>query len=151
MVSGYSTLVQFQSGTREKIRALQQWYSTFFCKVSFLCHSKGSKCQQNIFEVSYIDYRSHGVRYQGVQGVHGPPRIKLGGPVIGLDPPDFKKNIKILCENKRINNSFENSSLVFTVSKHFSKFSKKFYILRIILFFIYSKFLNILTCIFSFV
>ena len=30
----------------------------FFCQVSFLCHSKGSKCQLNIFEVSYIDYRS---------------------------------------------------------------------------------------------
>ena len=37
---------------------IQQWYSTFFCQVSFLCHSKGSKCQLNIFEVSYIDYRS---------------------------------------------------------------------------------------------
>ena len=46
---------------------------------------------------------SHGVRYRGFQGVHGPPRIKLGGPVIGLDPPDFFKNIKILCENKTIN------------------------------------------------
>ena len=51
--------------------------------------------------------------------------MKTGGPVIGLDPPPrFFKNIKILCENKKINNSFENSSLVVTVSKHFSKFSE---------------------------
>ena len=64
-------------------------------------------------------------------GPGGPwtPRIKLGGPVIGLDPPDILKNIKILCENKRINNSFENSSLIVTVSKHFSKFSKKFFLI----------------------
>ena len=34
-----------------------------------------------------------------------------------------------------MNNSFENSRLVVTVSKHFSKFNKKFYILWIILFF----------------
>ena len=34
---------------------IQQWYSTFFCQVSFLCHSKGSKCQLNIFEASYIE------------------------------------------------------------------------------------------------
>ena len=33
---------------------------------------------------------------------------------------------------KKINNSFENSSIVVTVSKHFSKFSENF--------FIYSKF-----------
>ena len=42
---------------------------------------------------------------------------------------------------KKINNSFENSSIVVTVSKHFSKFSENF--------FIYSEFLNILTCILS--
>ena len=64
------------------------------------------------------------------------PQNKTGGPVIGLDPPDVLKNIKILCENKRIYNCFENSSLVVTVSKHFSKFSKTFFnILRIIIFF----------------
>ena len=64
------------------------------------------------------------------------PQNKTGGPVIGLDPQIFLKNIKILCENKRINNSFENSSLVVTVSKHFSKFSENFFhILRIILYF----------------
>ena len=59
-------------------------------------------------------------------GPGGPwtPQNKTGGPVIGLDPPDVFKDIKILCENKRINNSFENSSLVVTVSKHFSKFSE---------------------------
>ena len=93
----------------------------------------------------------HGVRYRGVQGVHGPPRIKLGGPVIGLDPPDFFKNIKILCKNKRINNCFENSSLVVTVS-NFSKFSEKFFIYsESFYFFLYSEFLNILTCIFSWI
>ena len=41
-----------------KDTSITQWYSTFFCQMSFLCHSKGSKCQLNIFEVSYIDYRS---------------------------------------------------------------------------------------------
>ena len=40
------------------VQSVHQWYSTFFCQVSFLCHSKGSKCQQNIFKVSYIDYKS---------------------------------------------------------------------------------------------
>ena len=40
----------------EKPHYVDQWYSTFFCQVSFLCHSKGSKCQLNIFEVSYKEY-----------------------------------------------------------------------------------------------
>ena len=43
------------------------------------------------------------------------PRIKLGGPVIYLDSQIFFKNIKILCENKTITNSFENSSLKIAV------------------------------------
>ena len=101
-----------------------------------------------IFDYNSRDILHYGVRYRGVQGVHGPPRIKLGGPVIGSDPPDFFKNIKILRENKRFNNSFEDSSLIVTVSKHFSKFSENlFYILKIILVFIYLAFLDILTCI----
>ena len=44
--------------TKMSLSYVHQWYSTFFCQVSFLCHSKGSKCQLNIFEDSYIDYRS---------------------------------------------------------------------------------------------
>ena len=51
------------------VRALREAYrvqlycmpvvlNLFFAKCHFLCHSKGSKCQLNIFEVSYVDYRS---------------------------------------------------------------------------------------------
>ena len=68
-------------------------------------------------------------------GPGGPwtPQNKTEGSSNRFGPPRFIfKNIKILCENKRINNSFENSSLVVTVSKHFSKFSENyFHILRI--------------------
>ena len=77
----------------------------------------------------------HGVRYRGVQGVHGPPKNKLGGPVIGLDPPTFLKNLKILFENIRINNSFKNSSKVLSWSQNiFLNLAITFYILRINLF-----------------
>ena len=46
--------------------------------------------------------RHHGVRYRGVQGVHGPPNIKLGGPVIGLDPQDFSKILKFYLKIKKL-------------------------------------------------
>ena len=47
------------------------------------------------------------------------------GPVIDLDP-QIVLNIKILCENKRINNSFENSSLVVTSQNIFLNLPKNF-------------------------
>ena len=61
-------------------------------------------------------------------GPGGPwtPKNKIGGSSNRFDPPRFKKNIKILFKNKRINNNFENRSQVVTISKHFPKFIKIF-------------------------
>ena len=107
------------------------------------------------YRIRIYEYFPYGSNSWGPlpRGPRGPwtPQNQTGGCSNRFGPHRFNlKNIKILCENKRINNSFENSSLVVTVSKHFSKFSENFFhILRIILFFIYSEFLNILTCIFS--
>ena len=97
--------------------------------------------------------REHGVRYRGVQGVHGPPRIKLGGPVVGLDPPDLFLKIlkfyvkikeliivlKIAVQQSRSQNIYLNLAKIVFIYMY----SESFY------FFIYSEFLNILTCIFS--
>ena len=84
---------------------------------------------------------------RGVQRIHCPPE-KMGGPVIGLDSPKFLKLLKFYLKIKELIIVLKYSSQEVTVSKQISKYSKKIFILRIMLFFIYTKFLNILTCIF---
>ena len=61
----------------------------------------------------------------GSRGSMDPPRIKwVSSNRFG--PPNFLKNITILFENKRNNNSFKNSrqAIMVSISKHFSKFRK---------------------------
>ena len=58
MVSGYSTLVQFQSGTREKIRALHYnaVCSTFFMYLVQCCKCYTVQCTVYTDSILYIQY-----------------------------------------------------------------------------------------------
>ena len=80
-----------------------------------------------VIPLSGITYK-HGVRNRGIQGVHGPPRIKLGSPVIGLDPHIFKKNIKFFVKIKELIILY---ILIFSRMKIFSRNSRERYICEI--------------------